>query len=53
MNSARTMPGKTGKLSHAEREFIEGAARGGMAEVELGKLAQQNASNDQVKQIRR
>jgi putative membrane protein len=50
-NSARTLPGKSAKLSHADREFIEGAARGGMAEVELGKLAQQNASNEQVKQF--
>jgi putative membrane protein len=51
MNSARTMPGKTAKLSHADREFIENAAKGGMAEVELGQLAQTHASNDQVKQF--
>jgi putative membrane protein len=51
MNSARTLPGKSTKLSHADREFVEKAARGGMAEVELGKLAQTHASNDQVKQF--
>ena len=39
------------KLSHADREFIENAAKGGMAEVELGQFAQQHASNEQVKQF--
>jgi len=39
------------KLSHADREFIEDAARGGMAEVELGQFAQQHASGDPVKQF--
>ncbi len=51
MNSARTMPGKTAKLSHADREFIEKTAKDGMAEVQLAGLAQQHASNDQVKQF--
>jgi putative membrane protein len=59
-NSARNLPAATGradttksaaKLSHSDREFIEKAAKGGMAEVELGKLAQEHASNDQVKQF--
>ncbi|MGZ9031671.1 MAG: DUF4142 domain-containing protein, partial [Burkholderiaceae bacterium] len=33
-----------------DQPFVEKAAMGGMAEVELGNLAQQKASSDQVKQ---
>ena len=50
-NSARTLPGKTAKLSHSDREFIENTAKDGMAEVQIAQLAQQHASNDQVKQF--
>lgn len=51
-NSARNLPAtKDAKLSHADREFIEKAAKGGMAEVELGQLARDHASNEQVKQF--
>jgi putative membrane protein len=39
------------KMSGPDRRFIRDAAAGGMAEVELGKLAQQKATNDQVKQF--
>src|SRR4051794_31685345 len=39
------------KLSKKDRSFAEEAAMGGMAEVELGKLAQQNAQSDDVKQF--
>lgn len=39
------------KLSSAERKFIEDAAMGGKMEVELGKLALQRSSNDQVRQL--
>jgi putative membrane protein len=42
--------GKAG-VAAADRTFTEKAAVGGMAEVEMGKLAQQKASNDQVKQF--
>jgi putative membrane protein len=41
----------TVNLSRGDRKFIEEAAQGGMAEVELGKLAQQKAASDQVKQF--
>ena len=40
-----------GKVAAADRRFIEKAAVGGMAEVELGKLAQTNGASDQVKQF--
>ena len=39
------------KLSGKDRSFAMEAAIGGMAEVELGKLAQQNAQSDDVKQF--
>jgi putative membrane protein len=34
-----------------DKKFVENAALGGMAEVELGKLATQKASSDAVKQF--
>lgn len=39
------------QLSHGERKFLEEAAIGGMAEVQMGQLASQNAQSDQVKQF--
>ncbi len=38
-------------LPSADRAFVEKAAQGGMVEVALGKLAQQKAASDQVKQF--
>ncbi|HEX6707175.1 MAG TPA: DUF4142 domain-containing protein [Albitalea sp.] len=38
-------------LAGADRHFVEKAASDGMAEVELGQIAQQKASDDQVKQF--
>jgi putative membrane protein len=38
-------------LSSADRKFVQQAAEGGVAEVEAGKLAQQNGQSDQVKEI--
>src|SRR3954452_24837124 len=43
--------GQNQKLSAKDKSFAQEAAMGGMAEVELGKLAQQNAQNDDVKQF--
>jgi putative membrane protein len=37
------------QLSKADQEFMKNAAIGGLAEVELGKLAQQNGHAQQVK----
>jgi len=39
------------KLSERDKNFAKEAAMGGMAEVELGKLAQQNAQDNDVKQF--
>jgi putative membrane protein len=38
-------------LSAADKAFVQKAAIGGLAEVEMGKLAQQKAASDQVKQF--
>lgn len=48
--SATAMP-NAGQLSKQDRSFVTDAATGGLAEVELGKLAQQNAQDAQVKQF--
>ncbi|HXS52106.1 MAG TPA: DUF4142 domain-containing protein [Usitatibacter sp.] len=53
------MPSATGRsehsakssLSHGDRKFIEEAAKGGMAEVALAKIAEQRASSPEVKQF--
>ena len=39
------------KLARADRKFVEDAAEGGMAEVQLGQLAAQKGESDQVKQF--
>jgi putative membrane protein len=41
----------TGSVPSADRTFMHKAAIGGMAEVDMGNLAQQKAANDQVKQF--
>jgi putative membrane protein len=40
-----------GKMASGDRKFVMEALKGGMAEVELGKLATEKASNDAVKQF--
>jgi putative membrane protein len=42
--------GKSG-ITPAERHFMDKAAQGGTAEVQLGQLAQQNAQSEAVKQF--
>src|SRR5690348_16625868 len=49
--TAAQAQGQNHKLSKKDKSFAEEAAMGGMAEVELGKLAQQNAQSDDVKQF--
>ena len=39
------------KLPASDRRFLEAAAKGGMAEVALGKLAQERGASGQVKQF--
>jgi len=39
------------ELSAADQEFVQKAAQGGIAEVQLAQLAQQNTRSDQVKQF--
>ncbi|MGD0212037.1 MAG: DUF4142 domain-containing protein [Terriglobales bacterium] len=46
--SAQTM---SSGLSAADKKFVREAAEGGMAEVELGQLAVQKASSDDVKKF--
>jgi putative membrane protein len=45
------LAGASASVAAADKTFVQKAAVGGMAEVELGKLAQQKASNDAVKQF--
>jgi len=47
----RTNP--SGTLSSDDADFIRKAAKGGLAEVELGRLAQQKGASDVVKQFGR
>ena len=53
LGSAGAFAADSGKsqVSASDRKFMEKAAEGGMAEVELGSLAQQKASNAQVKEF--
>ncbi len=48
--SAKANAAKTAKAG-SDQMFVMKAARGGLAEVELGKLAEDKATNDQVKQF--
>jgi putative membrane protein len=54
-SAATEASGATGaggsSLAAADQRFVHDAAVGGMEEVELGKIAQQKSSTDQVKQF--
>ena len=43
--------GTSASVPAADKAFVEKAAVGGMAEVQMGKMAQQKGSSDQVKQF--
>ncbi len=49
--AASAANGPNGPVPSADKAFMHKAAIGGMAEVEMGKLAEHKASNDQVKQF--
>lgn len=46
-----TMPDNTGPTRVDDKKFLKDAAEGGMAEVELGKLAAEKATSPDVKQF--
>jgi putative membrane protein len=48
---AATTAKATSSLTSSERKFLEKAAQGSMAEIELGKLAMEKASAPQVKDL--
>ena len=50
-NSGASTKAAGGSVTGADKIFVEKAAIGGMAEVQLGQLAQQKGSSDQVKQF--
>jgi putative membrane protein len=50
VSAQRTSTSET-KLQRSDRNFIQKAAEGGQAEVELGQLAQTKATSDAVKQF--
>jgi len=50
-SSASRPAAKESSLNRSDRKFIETAAQGGLAEVELGKLAAQKAQSADVKQF--
>jgi putative membrane protein len=49
--TATTDPNAKTTLSSSDKKFVEKASQGGVAEVQLGKLAAQKAQSPQVKQF--
>ena len=49
--SSSSRSSKNGQLDHSDRKFLEEAAKGGLAEVEMGKLASERAESPDVKQF--
>ena len=50
-STSRNATAASDKLAASDRKFLEKAAQGGIAEVELGKLATQKAQSDDVKKF--
>jgi putative membrane protein len=50
-STSSTTKGSANQLDTADRTFVKKAAEGGLAEVELGQLATQKASDDEVKKF--
>ena len=50
-NANNMMHKAPGTLSNSDRKFVQEAAIGGMAEVQMGNLAQQKGASDAVKQF--
>ena len=48
---ANEQAGASKKLAPADRQFIRSASEGGLAEIELGKLATEKAASPEVKQF--
>ena len=49
--TSKSTSSKNGQLDHSDRKFLEEAAKGGLAEVEMGQLAAQRAESADVKQF--
>jgi putative membrane protein len=49
--SKSSMSNSSGSLSMSDKKFVREAAQGGMAEVELGKLATEKGSSEEVKKF--
>ena len=49
--TASPSPARSATLTESDRNFLMEAAQGGMAEVELGRLASQKAQNPEVKRF--
>jgi len=50
-SSGSSMSASGASLAAGDKTFVQKAAIGGIAEVEMGKMAQQKGSSDQVKQF--
>src|SRR5579863_9201352 len=49
--SGRQATAERQKQGYADEKFVRGAAEGGMAEIELGKLAQERGQSEEVKKF--
>lgn len=49
--SGTSSPSKGGQLDRGDRKFVEEAAAGGLAEVQMGQLASERAESPEVKQF--